>query len=338
MSLQGPLHHDAHPEDFPFAIRYMWTSSLSGLQKCCCDSKGWGAAWCQRLCCFCCFMLPAGPGGPSSVTHGGPPLVLPALSHKAQDGPTIPSGLFRPKNLHHLPLNWKTYETKHCPFPLKTALSPRKSQTCGARVLEKMMSLPSQLPCWPGSTTPCFAGSGLLYPGGPVGICDTRVHERVCVVAGRAGPQAVLAVVADMDQRRSVIYKASPALFLQEVPCTQAWGGVALSSWCFHSCRGSTKVPASRGSWATSHGACSHRWSAGHRPLPGTWKHLLSQHIIFSFCPSVSILPLFSSFPYPLNFPLTPYPVLWNQENWQATNSLWPWKRPSPPWDSCLCE
>ena len=66
--------------------------------------------------------------------------------------------------------------------------------------------------------------------------------------AGRAGPHAVLAAVVDTEQRCSLIYKTNPPLFLQEVTCTQAWGGVALSSWCFYSCRGSAKVPAARGS------------------------------------------------------------------------------------------
>lgn len=34
-----------------------------------------------------------------------------------------------------------------------------------------------------------------------MGICDTRVHGRVCVGAGRAGPHAILAVVVDTEQR-----------------------------------------------------------------------------------------------------------------------------------------
>ena len=188
MSLQGPLHHDAHPEDFPFAIRYMWTSSLSGLQKCCCDSKGWGAAWCQRLCCFCCFMLPAGPGGPSSVTHGGPPLVLPALSHKAQDGPTIPSGLFRPKNLHHLPLNWKTYETKHCPFPLKPHSVPGSHRRVGPGCWRRWCHCPPSCLVDQDQQPPALPAQGSSTQGA-LWAFVTHVSMRGCVwLQGGLGP------------------------------------------------------------------------------------------------------------------------------------------------------
>ena len=160
--------------------------------------------------------------------------------------------------------------------------------------------------------TPCFAGSGLLYPGSPVGICDTRVHGRVCGGAGRAGPHAVLAAVADTERKRSVIYKTSPPLFLQEVTCTQAWDGVALSSWCFHSCRGSAKVPASGGPEPPptvlvptgGQQATGHCRDMKASPLPT--RHLL----LLSLCLHSSLflfLPLPTQFPpHPLPSPLEP--------------------------------